>query len=410
MPDISQTLTGYTFEWAEHNLIVKVSRIRPHTDGRITADISIILGKDKQEEPTFSFNFSSSTTRKQLIKSLNEKYPDWVWLEIIDELSRQVQKLALTGEPVKELWTSEDMEPPKYLLEPILLEGLPTIIFGEKGVTKSYFAQLLYLILSLPWKDNALGLIAPKRQVKTLYLDWELPGNIAQWNMKKLIEGMDLGAVPLLHRHCSSPLSEDLEQIQGYIEETKAEVIIIDSLGRACGGDLSKDTENANRFFVGIDKLKTTSLILAQTSKGGEGKSKSIFGSAFFTYYARSIFELCKADTLGDDEISVALFHRASNLTRLQSPMGFRFSFNGNHTYVESQTVTYSEFLEKVNRQAQVLEILRGGSMTTPEIMSALDMTRSNADTVLKRLKDKQKIVRLEDKWGLMAKMDKLEW
>jgi len=404
--EVTQTLTGFTFGWTDLKLFIKVSRVRSHTDGRITADISIILGKGKQEEPTFSFNFSSATTRKQLVKSLNEKYPDWQWLEIIDELSRQVQRLALTGEPVRELWTSEDMEPPEYLLEPILLKGLPTIVFGEKGVTKSYFALVSYLMLSLPWKDNLLGMTAPKKAVKVLYLDWELPGNIAQWNLKKLIEGMGLGAAPLFHRHCSAPLADDLEPIQGYLDETKAEVVIIDSLGRACGGDLSKDTENANRFFVGLDKLNTTPLILAQTSKGGEGKNKSIYGSAFFTYYARSIFELCKADALGDDEISVALFHRAANLTKLHSPMGFRFSFNGNKTYVESQAVTYSEFLEKVNRQAQVLEVLRTGPKTTQEIMTLLELARSNADTILKRLKDKQKIVRVDDKWGLVTKMD----
>ena len=402
---VTETITGYRFHWVAEGISINVSRVRIHTDGRITGDIQLILGQ--KEEPSFGWNFSSSQTRKTLTNSLNEKYPDFRWQGIIDELCRQVQKLILTGEPIRELWTSEEIQAPQYLLETILLKDLPTIIFGEKGVTKSNLALVFYIILTLPWSDNPLELLAPDRPIKTVILDWELPGNIAQWNLKKLQEGMKLSPLPLYHRRCLSPLADDIETIQKYILEINAEAVIIDSLGRAVGGELLKDTENINRFFTALDKLKVTPLILAQTSKEGDArgrKKKSIYGSTFFEYYARSIFELCKAESIGEDEVSVALFHRSANLTKLQKPIGFRFNFNENKTEIIREAVSYPEFLEKVNRQFQILELLKRMPLKTAEIMEALEIKRGNADMTLKRLKDKQKVIKLEDgRWGLLG-------
>ena len=403
-PKVKELLTGYVFEWEKDKLEIVVKRLRSHQDGRVTGDITLILGKAKQEEPSFSFNFSSSQTRKQLVNSLNEKFADWVWLEYIDELCRQIQHLALAGEPVKELWTSEDMLPPEYLLEPILTKDLPTIIFGEKGVTKSNLSLICYILLTLPWSDNPLGITAPERSIKTVVLDWELPGTVAQWNLKKLVEGMELGAIPLYHRHCSMPLADDIEKIQQYLEELQAEVIIIDSLGRAAGGDLSKDTENANRFFIALDKLKTTSLILAQTSKDKESKTKSIYGSVFFTYYARSIFELCKSESIDENEVNVALFHRYSNLSKLYKPIGFQFYFNGNKTRITSQPVTYGEFLDKVSYTRTLLEFLKDGAKSVSAIGAELELSDRRTRTLLSQQKAKHRVINLgSGLWGLLT-------
>ena len=404
--EVTETITGFRFHWQKEQLTINVSRVISHTDGRITGDIQLIFEATKHTEPSFGFNFSSSQTRKQLTKSFNEKYPKLQWQGIIDELCRQVQKLALTGEPIKEWWTSDDVQPPVYLLEPILLKDLPTIIFGEKGVTKSNLALVFYIILTLPWYDNSLELIAPSRSIKTVILDWELPGHIAQWNLKKLQQGLNLPPIPLYHRRCRSPLADDIEALQKYLFEIKAEAVIIDSLGRAVGGELLKDTENINRFFTALDKLKVTPLILGQTSKEAETskKRKSVYGNIMFEYYCRSIFELCKAETIDEDDVSVALFHRASNLTKLQKPMGFRFNFNEDKTTIVREAVSYPEFLEKVSRQSQILELLRIKPLKTEEIMEALDIKRSNADVTLKKLRDKNKIVKLPDgRWGIKS-------
>jgi len=397
--EITETITGFKFHWLKEKLIINISRVHSHTDGRITGDVQLIFEATNHQEPSFSFNFSSSQTRKQLSKSFNEKYPEQQWQGIIDELCRQVQRLALVGEPVKELWTSDDVKPPEYLLEPILLKDLPTIIFGEKGVTKSTLALVLYLILTLPWYDNPLELIAPKYSVKTAYLDWELPGHIAQWSLKKLQQGMGIPPLPLYHRRCRVPLADDIEAIQKYLGQMKAEVVIIDSLARACGGDLLKDTENINRFFNALDKLNITSLIIGQTAKTEKTKQRSIYGSSMFSYYSRSIWELCKNESVGEDEFSVALFHRSSNLTKLQKPMGFHFNFNENSTTISREAVSYSEFYQKASFQLAIREELKSEPLTIEELA---ERTGENEKDILRELRKMRNVKRQGNKWGLL--------
>lgn len=407
LPTVTPTLSGYSVSWEEEKIKVVVSRLHAHRDDRVTGEILITTTAESYTNPLkapFNVNFLSDRTLVSHSKELKTLYPAWDWATIIGQLAVKVLESVRAGEPVKEYSTSDDIKPPEWLLEPLLLKGLPTIIFGEKGVAKSNLALVLYLVLTLPWNDNPLGFTAPKHSIKTVYLDWELPGEIAQWNLKRLAEGMGIGPAFLYHRRCIAPLADDIESIQKYLDNLKAEAIIIDSLGRACGGELSKDTENTNRFFEAVDKLKVSPLILAQTSKDQDSKHKTIYGNVFFTYYARSIFELRKAESIGEDEISVALFHRWSNLTKLYKPSGFHFNFNGQHTTIESEPVTYTEFLEKANRQLQILDLLRSGAFTTETIMEKLDIKRGNADMALKRLKDKHKIIKLDDgRWALPA-------
>lgn len=411
-PLVKPLINGYEFLWVEGDewiITLRITKLIEQSRGALSGELTV--EHEFKEKPTISgirINLTSQQARNTIAKRLNDAKIiaglDWNWM--IEQVCAETIKLYRQGEPIKELWTSEDIQPPEYLLEPILLKDLPTIIFGEKGVTKSTLALVFYIILTLPWYDNPLGLTAPNHSVRTAILDWELPGNIAQWSLKKLQCGADIPPLPLYHRRCHSPLADDIETTQKYLAEMKAEVVIIDSLGRAVGGELSKDTENINRFFSAVDKLKVTSLILAQTSKDTKTKQRSIYGSTFFTYYARSIFELSKAESIDENEVSVALFHRSANLTKLVKPLGFHFNFNENKTEVTREAVSYSEFLEKVNRQAQILEVLKIKPSTTGEIMESLDIKRSNADVTLKKLRDRERIVKLDDgRWALRAEV-----
>ena len=415
-PIIQPLLNGYKFLWCQGDewvfsiTIVKLTEHRDTLTGELTVEH---INKTKPSISGVRFNLTSQAARNTVSKRLIEakilepsdaydgkgvNFP-----QLIDQICGEVIKRHREGEPYQELWTSEDVPPLEYLIDPILLKGIPTVIFGEKGVTKSTIALLLYVVLLLPWEDNPLGLKAPEHSVKTLILDWETPGNIVQLNAKKLQEGMGLPGFPLYHRRCNTSLSDDLEPIMNMIQKIEAEVVIIDSLARAAGGELSKDTENANRFFASLDKLRVTSLILAQTSKDTESKRKTIYGNALYTYYARSIFELCKSQEAGEDDMSVALFHRWANLTKLQKPMGFHFHYNGMETTVESEPVSYSEFRTKISTQSSILNALKPGPMEARELAQVLDLSESNIRMSLSRLSKKGKIVKIGKEYGLAS-------
>ena len=405
-PLITETIGGYDFLWEDEQLQISIKRLHIHKDGKVTGELLITTDatdfKFPVLHPPTQINFTADRTRKELINTLKEKYPQWEWLTILDQLAYKILELAREGEPVKEIWTSEDAPPPEYLLEPILIKGIPTVIFGEKGVAKSRLSILIATCLLLPWHDNPLGFIVPEKSIKTLILDWETEWDVVRYEIKRLQIGMNLPPFPVYYRRCNLSLADDIEQIQQHIEKIGAEVLIIDSLGAASGGELNK-AEVALSFFTALRRLKRTSLIIAQTSKS-EGGKKSIIGSTFFTYYSRSIFELVRAEDVGEDDMHIALFHRWCNVFRTQPPMGFNFSFDSNGVRVEREPVSVREFMAKINTQQKICEILKSGAMTTKEIMDILEISRGSADMTLKRLRDKRKIIKIEDRWGLLTK------
>jgi len=264
----------------------------------------------------------------------------------------------------------------------------PHGVFRGKGVGKSELAQTIYIILSLPWPDNPLGWQPPNRPVKTLYLDYELPGYIAQGRVQEIVRGHNLPEVILHHRRCKIPLAHDIEAVYNHVHNLKAEVVIIDSLARAAGGPLN-ETEPANAFSEALDKLETTSLILGQTSKNPDTKRKSIYGSTLFTYYARSIWELCKAEENPPDYLNCALFHRDANLTRRFPEVGIQIHFNGTSTTVERQSVSLSDFIEKISVQKAITQELRHGKLLLRDLKDRLGVNENTLKSALTRMRTK---------------------
>ena len=300
---------------------------------------------------------------------------------------------ARLGEPVKELWTSDDISPPEWLLKPLLYKGLPTIVFGEKAVSKSILALVAYTCLLLPWTDNPLGWTAPTRSIKTLLADYEVDYDVAHYNIKRLQEGMGLPAFPLYYRRCAIPLADDIEQLQRHMGDIGAEAIIVDSMGPAVGGDL-KDPGVALRFTSALRQLRCGALIIGQTSKDRESKVKSVFGSTFFEYYARNIFELRKEQEEGEDEFDVALYNTYHNLGPRVKSQGFHLCFNGTGIHMESKAITVPELIARMGAAAQIRKALQRGKYKAKELAEKLGLHINTVSQALKRMADKGIVVK----------------
>jgi len=379
-----------------------------HKDGHVTAFIKISQ-KDGEKTYTFlpaaQFNFSAPRTRTELVNNLKEKNDTIPWREIIDYLCREVQERAWVGEPGETIEITDETElvKPSYLLEPFLMKSVPSVIFGEKGVHKTILSLLFSICVYLPWTDNPFGLKTNSHKSVVGILDWESDRHLTMFNVQRLLKGHGLTYCQINYRRCKLPLPDDVEQISGFLDDKECDVILIDSLGAACGGDLMKP-EPALRLFEALRYLSRTSLIIAQTSKNDEGK-KSMFGSTYFQYYSRNIFELKKSvDVCDKDETKVALFHNEGNYSGKYDPIGFRLNFTSDSIKVARESVTYGEFLEKINRQQMLLEILKDGPLSNAEIADKLQVSQANVRMTTKRLSDKKKICKTESGlWGLLS-------
>lgn len=409
-PNITEVINGYVLEWPEHKLTAKATRIRTPSDGQVKGELEIqrnVNGTVNYLLVPTQFNFSSEPTRAKFAKQLSEKLDVKVeWKEVFDCISETIQRLVRSGDVCVEVYPNETVTLPEQLISNIIYKGVQNIIFGEKGVNKSTLAYLLGICATLPWKDNPFGLSVPTDSLKTLVLDWETDKPIFEYCLSRLKNGMQYPMCSLYYRRCTLPLVDDIEPIQKHIEATNAKLLIVDSLGAAAGGERGelKGADSAILFNTALRKLNITSLIIGQTKKGDEDRKKTIFGSTYFTYYARNIFELCAGEDDYSDTQHLGLFHRECNLGKKMQPLGLRLTYTPESITVEREAVSIAEFVHKVSIGKQIVEALKNGAMTSKELQTHLDVNRSSIDMAIKRLRQRKQITDTGDKkWGLLA-------
>ena len=402
-PEVQEIIGGYSFHWEEDGgLTIRVERLRIHnSDGRVTGELHFFNGTNKAIYPPTQLAFGADRSRSSLAKTLIELDPR-PWDRFINQVCEITLERARAGEPIEILNTLDDITPPQWLLEPILYKGLPTLIFGEKAVAKSTIALAVYICLALPWSDNPLGWRAPEKPVKCLLLDYEVDARVALFNLRRLIKGMDLEYLTLYYRRGSLPLADDAERIQHHMRELGAEVLIVDSLAPALGGD-ANEAAVATRFAASLRQINCSTLIIGQTSKA-ETKRKSVFGSTLHEYFARVIFELRKVQEEGEDSLDVALFNTYHNLGKLIKAQGFRISYNNLGATIESCAITAPELVARLGANQQILKALSRGALMPKDISDRTGIALNNVSVALGRLKAKGQVLHIADGWCLPSK------
>ena len=277
-PTLTELPGRLNLTWEEDvKIAISVSRCREHKDGRVTGEIQV--ASTAQEPPAHlhraQFNFSSSAARAALAKSMKAQAPDVDWTEILEQLAFYTLEWLRQGEPTEEIWTTEEIQPPEYLLYPIMPSNQPTLIYGDGGVGKSLLALMFSLVIELPWHDNPFRLRTLERTTNVLYLDWETDRQETAWRLKCLQRGLGLPDIWINYRRCTLPLADDIEGIRKALSGSN--VIVVDSVGAACGGDLNS-AEVAIRFFGALRQLDVTSLLISHISKDQLSKKKTAYG------------------------------------------------------------------------------------------------------------------------------------
>jgi len=249
------------------------------------------------------------------------------------------------------------------------------------------------------WVDNPLGLIVPDERIPVLYLDWETDEDNINYTLNRLKKAQELPCFRLHYRRCYFPFADDLPEIQAMIERTGARLLIIDSLAAAVGTDLNP-AEGATKFLTrDIRQLNITSLIIAHVAKDERGK-KTVYGSVFFSNYARSVWELRGHQEVGEDSLTVALYHKKANVSKLFKPMGLRFAYFTDGIVVEQQNIgDVPELARALTLKEQLKEALRHGKVSVTELAEQLESSESSIRGTLNRYKNV--FINQDDGWGL---------
>ena len=401
-PKFENKGTRYCFEWPEVKCVIsRIKQNQEHTNSQLlfeTIDNSHILRT--------RLNLEASSSKSRLAKDLSEllSLKKDTWQDIVEYISEKSLRELEQGEPVIEITSRDDTTPLEYIIYPVLPKGKPTVIFGDPGSAKSQQAVLFSIMMALPWHDNPMRLKVNDSPSVPLFLDYEADPDDVRRQVTSLVNGMNLGYMRLHYRRCTLPLHEDIEAIMNHADVIKADCLIIDSTSLAAGNDLNK-MEAASNYFRALRQTHLTTLSLSHTSKDRESKSKTIIGSVLWEAGARSVWESRVVES--EDCLDVALFHRKSNLARKSPPIGFQIHYENdlpvNVIWHDSSSVP--EFIERMGNNKRILELLKGGSLTTKEMTEGLEISYAAAGVALKRMASKNLVIKLPDgkSWGLPA-------
>jgi len=391
----------YLFKWA--GFTVEISKIKVTRD---TTICQLVVIPDNGVIFRTKFNLESPRVRSETAKELTKRYKDCEWALILEDITNKTLDEFEKGEPVIEIHTSDEVPELKYLIDPIIPLGKPSVFFGDPGAGKSQLAAVFVILTSFnTWDDNPLRLAGPDKIMRGLVLDWEADEDDWRRQLKWFTDIFGLGYAEMYYRRCSLSLAHDLEAIRAHIEAVRADYIIIDSVSLAAGGDLNH-MDVATNYFRALRQLNMTTISLAHTSKNREDKNKTILGSVLFEAGARSVWEVRGQED--DNLLDIALFHRKSNLARKHTPLGYRITYqpdpdNPRQTIPETMTWlnpnSVEEFVERMKTTDRILHYLTGIKASEEIIAEQLGLTLNNIKVALSRLKKKNLVVKVGDLW-----------
>jgi len=297
-----------------------------------------------------------------------------------------------------------DMPPPeprRYLVEGIVPEAYPTMIYGDGGVAKSMLALSLGLGVAAgagTWLGHSI------EEGGVLYLDFELDAAEQNRRVTRLANSEGLGKPPKRLRYMSAVgvrARDAFADALAECEEHSIRLIIVDSLGPALEGDAEASRDVISFYNEVVGPFRTAGvapLVIDHQSKmqaGERYQNKRAFGSVFKSNLARSVLQV-EATDRSDGELTIRIRQNKHNFGALLKPFGARLSFTEEMVRVEAVELEEGDLAEEgtLNANTRVLLALTGlGEATPSEVHEVLsDFSLGTVKKELSKLRKDGKV------------------
>ena len=348
---------------------------------------------------------------KGCVDTCKRRVPDLAWDDLIDDVCDRAMNNQRTRLKPQIVGLQEPkLERPVYQVWPLLPSRQPTFIYGQGGIGKSWLALYLCALV-----DNGLTKNGLNADVgNSLYVDWETDKATAEgraWAIKRgdpdIHEGWGLR-----YFAAQSPLVDWIDTLADHVAAEQFDLVVLDSVGMALGGDAGSD-EKVLAFMAALRTLQTTVLLIDHMTKGADSEDRGAFGSAYKKNQGRSMWEMRQA---ADGELTMGLYHRKANNSRLSPPVGLSLEIIEDDDYTV-QSASFSrcdvtddpELAKGISAPLRILAALRHGAMDLESIDELLqDIPRATIEPALSRMVKSGKLTRPDrGKYGLVSS-DKL--
>jgi len=397
-PTVQRTVAGERYLWDDIAVDVRgVSRSKT----AILAELGITLslpGLPETVKAPSVLNLVSQRERDGLAQSLRRQVPEIDWDYRVDALCRLVLESYRRGDPAILLRDARRTGGETYAIKPLLLADAPTVWFADGGTGKSLLALAAACAMA---GHDVFGGMCAARPRRVLYLDWEWDDWQHAERLRQLL-GEDVDVADILYRRCNGSMADEVEAIRQTVADEEVTYIVVDSLGAACGGDLT-DADTALKFGGYIRSLGVGSLWITHVTKNGDRDADKPFGTVYFHNMARLVWRVKRQSEAESDVIDVGFYCTKANATRISKPVGVRVSFTDERISIDSSDLlSVPGLAASLPLRQRITGELRRGPLTAKELADALGAPLASVRVKLSQAHAAGLVLSVEgDRWAL---------
>jgi hypothetical protein len=283
-------------------------------------------------------NMLSHSARDSMRRELENIFPfeKGVWAKLLNRAITESQQMYLGVDRSKKIRDIPAPSRVEYIVDGLVLEDRPTILFGAGSASKTIMCLSMLLAVSrgLPWQGRA----TQKRNC--MIIDYESGEGTLGYRLNRLMGNSGEPVPENIHVWWADgiPLYDQVDAIKRSIEKNNIGFIVIDHCGAACGIEPEK-AESALKFYRACNKIKIPILAIAHVTGEGEGNPDLVrrpFGSIYWSNGAGMTWYIRREDQEEEsDVIVVGLFARKWNDSRRPKDFAMEVTFDGEEGPIE---------------------------------------------------------------------------
>lgn len=321
----------YRAVWPQHDISLIASDIED--DGvSITATIRVCVASIGRLVwgPTVA-NLLSTRDIVGLGKAISEDciLGDMSWARLLQEgCAAIVDEYRNSGSYMRISDVPEPDRAARYHIADFLLNNQTTLLVADGQAGKSYLA--LYLAVCVATGYPFLDSHRIVRQGSVVYVDYETDEEVQAERIYRICRGLGMHKVPENIFTCVErrPIRLAAPVIRRIAEHEQAALVIVDSLGPACAGELEK-AQTALSTMQSISRLgECTKLVIAHLPKASRNTGdRTAIGSIYFQNLARSAWSLERGEGTDPCVVNCMLRNTKANIGRRLAPIAYRVNF-----------------------------------------------------------------------------------
>jgi len=403
-PTVNHSADNTTVTWPTIKIGVNAENIREAPYGLLADVLVASTVSPETVHGPLRIGMMSQRDIRELTVDCQKRFGDLCdWSAIIPRSISLIVATYRAGNAPVVLADVPDPGEPQYLVPGFLLEDRNVFLSAYGGSAKSIIGMAL--AISVATGEPFAGM-RPAKIGPALFLDWEDEADTQSYRMRAICAGYGLKEPPtnLYHWAMTTPLKEAQRAIRRFVRAHNVELVIIDSIGAAIGGELVKEDAAIQAMLACKGMSPVSRLIIAHVSKADADKASSerrTYGSGFFEFGARDVWQAHRAGDPGGNEITVA-FTNTKNNHGQKEPFGLTIRFApGTITLNRCDITCEPDLIAGLSQPDLICYVLKSdGEQTAKELSENTGLRPEILKANLFRLRKQERILRLPSNNG----------